>query len=218
MNIIFNGLNMILNQIYSITGDWGITIVVLTVFVRGVLLPMSLKQRINMYKQQLMAKKMEEIKEEHKNNPQRLEKEMQKYYAESAKSMMGCLVTILQLPVLFSLYNVFIKMPVNVGTVIVPWITSLKLPDNYFILPIIYMVVQMLPQIISTAGQIKSVKDLGLLKTNLIMAVVFSIMFLAKAPIAIGIYLITTGLFSALEELGYRLYLRSKRNLGSIGV
>lgn len=208
MNIIFNWLNIVLNHIYGFTGDWGVTIIVLTLIVRGVLLPMSLKQRINMVKQQKLAKRMEEIKEKYKDNKEKLEKELEKYYGESVKGMFGCLVTILQLPVMISLYNVFIRMPVEAGTALIPWVASIGLPDRLFIIPIIYTVVQMLPQIIQVFGQIKSIKDLAPLKTNLIMAVIFSVLFLAKAPIAIGIYLITTGLFSALEEIGYRLYIR----------
>ena len=133
MNIIFNFLSNLLNSIFNFTGDWGFAIVLLTVGVRLVLLPMSFKQKKSMQQQQKLAIKMQEIKEKYKDNKDKLEEEVKKHSAESAKGMLGCLVTLLQLPILMTMWSVFKKIPVNVGTYLIPWVSSIKISDSYFI-------------------------------------------------------------------------------------
>lgn len=129
---------------------------------------------------------------------------------QNTKNMFGCLVTLLQLPVISSLFIVFNKMPVQVGTVIVPWITNLKMPDNYFVIPIIYTLVSLSPSFISYIPFLKLVKEVQVQKIDLIITSIVSLLITFKAPITIGVYLITTGLYSLLEEIIYRLYMKSK--------
>ncbi|MBC2582273.1 YidC/Oxa1 family membrane protein insertase [Clostridium sp. DJ247] len=210
MNIILNILNTALSYLFSITGDYGISIILLTVLVRVILLPMSLKQKNSIQQQQVLSKKIEELKIKYKDNKEKFDSEIQKYYQQSAKSMFGCLVTLIQLPIISSLFIVFNKMPVHVGTIIVPWITNLKMPDNYFIIPIIYTLISLSPSFISHIPFLKIVKEVQVQKITLILTSIVSLLITFKAPIAIGIYLITTGLFSLFEEIIYRLYMKNK--------
>ena len=209
MNIIFNGLNWLLNYIFILTGDLGITIILLTILVRILLLPIDIKQKKGVLKQQELSKKMEAIKEKYKNNKVKLEEELQKHYKESAKAMLGCAVTFLQIPVIFSLYSVVIKLPINVGTVIIPWVASVKMADSYFIIPTIYAAASMLPNLINTIPYLRMAGQIKVSKTNIIITTIFSLLITVKAPIAIGIYFITTSLFSFIEEIAFRLYIRN---------
>jgi membrane protein insertase Oxa1/YidC/SpoIIIJ len=79
MNIIFNGLNTLLSHIFSLTGDWGIAIIFMTVIVRAFISPMSIKQKISMQEQQENVKIMQSIQEKYKNDKKKLESEMKKY-------------------------------------------------------------------------------------------------------------------------------------------
>ncbi|MCM8709445.1 membrane protein insertase YidC [Clostridium sp. SYSU_GA19001] len=139
MNIIFNLLNNLLHRLFNFTGDWGISIILLTVLVRIILLPISIKQKISMAQQQTLSKKIAELKEKYKNDKLKLESKVEEYYSQSAKSMLGCFVGLLQLPIISSLYFVIIRMPVEVGTIIIPWLDSIKMPDKYFIIPLLYV-------------------------------------------------------------------------------
>lgn len=210
MNIILNIFNTALSYLYSITGDYGISIILLTALVRVILLPMSLKQRKSIQQQQVLSKKIEELKIKYKDNKYKFEQEMQKHYQQSAKSMLGCLVTLMQLPIISSLFIVFNKMPVQVGTVIIPWVASIKMSDKYFIIPIIYTLVSLSPNLIAYIPLFKTVNAVKVEKVNLIITSIFSLLITVKAPIAIGIYFITTALFSLFEEIGYRLYMKNK--------
>jgi YidC/Oxa1 family membrane protein insertase len=209
MNIIFNFLNDLLNSIFNFTGDWGFAIVLLTIGVRIILLPMSFKQKKSMQEQQKLAIKMQVIKEKYKDNKDKLEEEVKKHSVESAKGMIGCLVTLLQAPILMTLWSVIKKMPENVGSSLVPWMSSITVSDSYFIIPLIYMFVSLTPSLLSYVAFFKIEGQAKISKGN-ITVMAFIGLFVAKAaPIALGIYLITAGIFSFLEELAFRIYMRN---------
>lgn len=209
MNIIFDFLSNLLNSIFNFTGDWGLSIVLLTIAVRILILPMSIKQKKSMQQQQKLATKMQEFKEKYKDNKEKLNEEVKKQSAESAKSMLGCFVTLLQLPILMTLWSVINKMPVDAGTSLIPWVTSIKMPDRYFIIPLIYMIVSLTPSLLSYVPFLKIEGQATISKYNVIMMATISLFVAKAAPIAIGIYLITTSMFNFLEELVFRIHMRN---------
>ncbi|WP_125153511.1 YidC/Oxa1 family membrane protein insertase [Clostridium rectalis] len=210
MNIITSELTRLLNYIFTLTGDLGIAIILLTILVRLLILPITLKQKISLRQQQLLSKKIEELKSKYKNNKRKFEIEVQKYYRQSAKSMLGCFVGLLQLPIISSLYFVIIRMPVEVGTIIIPWVTNIKMPDKYFIIPIIFLLISLSPNLLSCIKYLKIADQAKLQKSNLIFMSIFNILITIKAPVALGIYLITSSTFSLFEEIAYRLYVKNK--------
>lgn len=209
MNIIFNFLSSLLNSIFNFTGDWGLAIVLLTLGVRLVLSPMSFKQKKSMHQQQKFAVKMQEIKEKYKDNKDKLEVEVNKQSAKSVKGMMGCLVTLLQLPVIMTLWSVFNKIPVSASTYLIPWVSSIKVSDSYFIVPLIYVFVSVTPSLLSYITLLKIEGQATISKSNIIIMAVAGLFIAKAAPIAVGIYLITTSVFNFLEELVFRIYIRN---------
>lgn len=209
MNIIFNFLSSLLNSIFNFTGDWGLAIVLLTVSVRLVLSPMSFKQKKSMQQQQKFAKEMQELKEKYKNNKDKLEVELKKQSVQSAKSMMGCIVTLLQLPILMTMWSVFNKIPVSVGTYLIPWVSSIKFSDSYYIVPLIYVIVSLAPSLLSYVTLLKIEGQATISKSNIMIMAVIGVFVAKAAPIAVGIYLITTSVFNFLEELVFRIYMRN---------
>lgn len=211
MNIIYNGLNQMLYFLFNSTGDWGISIILLTIVVKLILMPMSIKQKISIEDQQDISKKLDEIKEKYKNNESKLEEETQKFYAESAKGMFGCLVTLLQIPIIIVLYQVITKIPYEARTILIPWISSIKTPDKFFIIPITYALVSCIPTLIPYIPYFKAAYRVKTVKTNIITTIIISLAIIIKAPIGIGMYFITTSLFSTFEELSFRFYLKNKK-------
>ncbi len=213
MNIIFNFLSGLLNSIFNFTGDWGLAIVLLTVSVRVILSPLSFKQKKAMQQQQKFTIKMQEIKEKYKDNKDKLDEEVKKYSAESAKGMLGCLVTLLQAPILMTMWSVIKKMPVNVETVLVPWVSSISVPDSHYIIPLIYMLASLTPSLLSYVAFLKIEGQATASKGNITMIALVSLFFAKAAPIALGIYLITTSMFSFLEELAFRVYIKNVKTV-----
>ncbi|WP_017210319.1 membrane protein insertase YidC [Clostridium beijerinckii] len=210
MNIISNLLNVSLNYFFNITGDLGIAIILLTILVKLILMPISFKQKLSMYSQQEFSKGLEEIKEKYKNNKEKLEIETQKYFKQNAKGMIGILSSLLQIPIVFNLYRVILNMPMQVGTALIPWVVSLKMSDSLFIVPAIYAVSMLSPNILPYIPFLRLKAQAKLSKANIIITTLISGLVTFKAPIALGIYFITTSLFSFVEEVAFRLYAKRR--------
>lgn len=208
MDIISDLLNSSLNYFFNITGDLGIAIIVLTILVRLLLMPLSFKQKLSMQAQLKLSKGLEEIKEKYKKNKEKLDMETKKYYEKNAKGMFGCLISLLQIPVIFTLYNVILNMPMQVGTVLLPWVVSLKMTDNLFIVPMVYAISMLSPNILPYIPFLKITTQAKLSKTNVVITTVMSALITFKAPVALGIYFITSSLFSFIEEVIFRLYIK----------
>jgi YidC/Oxa1 family membrane protein insertase len=104
----FQGLIfMALLYLKGITGDWGMAIILLTVAIRIVLLPLTVKQTKSMVELQRIQPKIKELNEKHKDDKEKLQEETLKFYQENKVNPFGgCLPLILQMPVLFALYGV----------------------------------------------------------------------------------------------------------------
>lgn len=210
MNIISDGLNYLLNYIFSFTGDWGLAIVLLTLLVKVLLLPITLKQKASIENQQDLSEKINELKIKYKNDKNKLEQEIQNQYKENAQNMWGCFISILQIPIISALYFVIMRMPVEASTMIVPWVSTIKITDKYFIIPMIYVFISLCPSFLSYTSYFGTLKRAKVTKNNMVIMSLFSLIVTVKAPIAIGLYFITTGLFSFIEEVGYRIYMKNK--------
>jgi YidC/Oxa1 family membrane protein insertase len=85
---------------------WGMSIVGLTVIVRLVLLPLTLKQIRSMNAMRALQPQMKEIQEKYKDDRQRMNQEMMKFYRENkVNPLASCLPLVLQLPVFIALFQ-----------------------------------------------------------------------------------------------------------------
>ena len=86
---------------------WGLSIVLLTVFVRLLLFPLFVKQIKSQRRMQELAPKIKELQKVHKGDRETLNTEMMKLYKDNnANPISGCLPLLLQLPVFFALFSV----------------------------------------------------------------------------------------------------------------
>jgi YidC/Oxa1 family membrane protein insertase len=89
----------------SLGFGWGFSIVALTVVVRAALIPLTLKQFKSMQSMQRLAPEMKALQAKYKDDKQRLNEEMMKFYKENQVNPFGsCLPLVLQMPVFLSLF------------------------------------------------------------------------------------------------------------------
>src|ERR1700759_3668895 len=89
----------------SIGIPWGWAIVLLTICVRAILVPLTVRQIRSMARMQAFAPQMKEIQAKYKEDKQRQQEEMMKFYRENnINPLASCLPLVLQLPVFISLY------------------------------------------------------------------------------------------------------------------
>jgi YidC/Oxa1 family membrane protein insertase len=90
--------------------SWGFSIIALTIVVRAVLVPLTLKQFKSMQALQRLAPEIKALQEKYKDDKQRLNQEMMKFYQENKVNPFGsCLPLVMQLPVFFSLFYMLRK-------------------------------------------------------------------------------------------------------------
>jgi YidC/Oxa1 family membrane protein insertase len=90
---------------HVVSGSWGLAIVGLTVLIRAILVPLTYKQLKSMQEMQRHAPELAAIKEKYKEDKQRQQQEMMKFYQENKiNPLASCLPLLLQLPVFVSLF------------------------------------------------------------------------------------------------------------------
>jgi len=105
-------LGIILNFIYENLSfeNYGFAIIIFTIFVKLLLLPLTVKQLKSSAKMQELQPLIQEVQRKYKNDKEKLNEEMMKVYTENKYNpASGCLPTFLQLPILFSLIYVIGK-------------------------------------------------------------------------------------------------------------
>lgn len=157
-----------------------------------------------------MAEELEELKEKYKNNSKELEEQMKIHATKNMKSMLGCFAILLQMPILFSLYNTFLNLPRNFSSLIVPWISNLSMSDDLYIIPCIYSLTMLAPSLINYIPYFKNTSKVVFNKQMAIMTTIMSFVLTARTPVALGIYFITSSFYSFIEDICFRIYLKSK--------
>ena len=109
---LLNGIGSVLAWLYDVVGNFGIAIIILTILFRIVLLPIGIKQIKSMQLMQALQPKIKEIQKKYKGNRQKASDETMKLYQEyGANPLSGCLITLLQFPILIAMYSV-IRAPI----------------------------------------------------------------------------------------------------------
>jgi YidC/Oxa1 family membrane protein insertase len=86
--------------------SWGTSIIALTITVRALLIPLTYRQIKGMRALQALQPKIKEIQEKYKNDRQRMQQEMMRFYQENkVNPLASCLPLILQLPIFFALFR-----------------------------------------------------------------------------------------------------------------
>ena len=106
-NNLIDGMGSILAFLYSVIPNYGFAIIGLTVLVRLALFPLTAKQARSMQKMQLVQPEIKRLQAQYKNDRQKLNEEIMKFYKENKiNPMAGCLPLVLQMPIFFALFRV----------------------------------------------------------------------------------------------------------------
>lgn len=105
MDIIARAMGWILRSLYDATFNYGLAIILFTVFIKLLLIPLSLKQQRTMKKTQEIQPILLKMQEKYKDNQQKLAEEMQKLYqSKQVNPFSGCLLLLIQLPIIYAMF------------------------------------------------------------------------------------------------------------------
>ena len=127
-----------LNWINSFVGNWGWSIIILTIVIKAAFFRLSAASYRSMAKMRKVAPKMQTIKERFGDDRQKMSQEMMKLYkTEKVNPMGGCLPILVQMPVFIALYWVLLESVEIRHAPFILWLNDLSVKDPYFILPLL---------------------------------------------------------------------------------
>ena len=100
------GMGYLMKFLYGFIGNYGITIIVLTVLIRAALIPLYAKQQKSMARMNELQPKINEIQQRYANDKDKMNEKLQEVYSEAGQSpLSGCLPLAIQFPIIMGLYS-----------------------------------------------------------------------------------------------------------------
>lgn len=193
---------------------WWIAIALLTIVIRTLLFPLTVKQVKSMRAMQELRPRLQEIQEKHKGDRQKLQEEQMKLYQESGVNPLGgCLPLLVQMPVFIGIFYVIREFGGTQGMIGVPdtegtvesfatggalWFTNLSQPDQLFLLPIISAVTMVASMEITNKSM--EPQQRWIMRIVPVVFVFFTIFF----PAGLLVYIVTNNIVTALQN--YLIY------------
>jgi YidC/Oxa1 family membrane protein insertase len=181
--------------IYDFTKNYGVAIIILTIVVKLLTYPLTIKSMASMKKMQAIQPKLMELRAKFKNEPQKLNAAMMELYRKhGVNPMSGCLPMIIQIPIFFALYKALLVSVELKGSPFIFWITDLSAKDPYYITPIIMGITMFIQQKMTP-----STMDPMQQKLFLFMPIIFTFLFL-NFPSGLVIYWLTNNILSIAQQ------------------
>jgi YidC/Oxa1 family membrane protein insertase len=160
-----NILHFVLEALHSLTdmagvGSYGLSIILLTVIIKMILYPLTVKQVKSMKAMQELSPKMKKIQEKYKDNPQVMQQKVGALYKEAGVNpLAGCLPLVIQMPILmgmyYALYNLTYPSPEAAQFL---WLPSMSESDPLYILPVLSAFTTFLQQKMTTTEMNQQMK------------------------------------------------------------
>ncbi|MBI5361075.1 MAG: membrane protein insertase YidC [Planctomycetes bacterium] len=203
----------IMKAFFWLSGNYGVSIILLTLIVKVCMFPLTKKQYTAQYRMQDLSPKIKALKEKYKNDPKKAQVETFKIFKEhGVNPISGCLPLLMQLPIFIGLYQ---ALYVSIDLRLAPftmWITDLAQPDLFtelsFSIPILGTnKLHLLPLIMTVSWFIQSFlqprspdpEQAMQQKIFMFMPILFGFMFYSM-PAGLVLYWLANTLFSIVEQ------------------
>jgi len=128
-----------LKILHNLLGNWGWSILLMTLIIKGVFYPLNRTSAHSMAKMKLLGPRIEHLRSIHKEDAMRMQQEiMNLYKQEKVNPAGGCLPVLVQIPIFIALYWVLLSAVELRHAPWVGWIHDLSAADPYFVLPVLY--------------------------------------------------------------------------------
>jgi len=196
----------LLKEITKVVGNYGIAIIIITILMRIIVFPLTVKQEKSMKKMRELQPEMDKIKEKYKDNPQEYQKRILEFQKENdINPLGGCWPILIQLPVFVALYYAFSGKTIpNDATFL--WF-NLKQPDKLFmmgnfafnLLPILNTGVTYLQQKIMS-GATKGQEGNNQLQSMMYTMPLMMLFLFYRMPSGVTLYYLVSGVLSLAQQ------------------
>ena len=195
LTILAKPIFWLLDNIHSYVGNWGWSIILLTILIKLVFFPLSAASYKSMARMKEVQPRLLTMREQYKGEPQKLNQAMMEMYRkEKINPLGGCLPVVIQIPVFIALYWVLLSSVEMRGAPWILWIHDLSVPDPYYILPVV-MAASMFVQTKLNPTPPDPIQA----KVMMYMPIVFSVMFFFF-PAGLVLYWVVNNLLSIAQQ------------------
>lgn len=188
-------LFLLMSYIHSIVGNWGWSIVLVTMCIKLLFFQLSAKSYRSMANMRNLQPKIEALRKRHGDDKAKLSQAtMELYRKEKVNPFGGCLPIIVQIPVFIALYWVLLESVQLRQAPWILWIHDLSIADPYYILPVVMGLTMLLQQKLSPASP-----DPDQAKMMMMLPVVFTFLF-ASFPAGLVLYWTVNNGLSILQQ------------------
>lgn len=185
----------LLKQVNTIIGNWGWSIIVVTIVIKLLFYKPSEKSYHSMAAMKSVGPKIQALKERYAHDKQRLNQEiMELYRKEKISPLSGCLPMLIQIPFFIALYYVLMGAVELRQAPFMFWIHDLAAKDPFYVLPILMGLSMLLQQKLTPSSP-----DPAQARIMMIMPVVFTVFFLTF-PSGLVLYWLVNNLLSILQQ------------------
>lgn len=188
-------LYLVLEWLHHWVGNWGWSIILLTLLIKLVFYPLSAASYKSMAQMRKMQPRLTALKERHADDRARLNQAMMELYrTEKINPLGGCLPIVIQIPVFIALYKVLLESVELRQAPFIGWIGDLSIPDPHFVLPIVMGITMVIQQFLTPS-------PLDPLQKKIMMAlpVLFTTFFLFF-PAGLVLYWVVNNVLSITQQ------------------
>jgi YidC/Oxa1 family membrane protein insertase len=185
----------LMEKIHQVVGNWGWSIVIVTVIIKILFYQLSAKSYRSMSMMKKLQPKIEKLKERYGDDKQKLtQATLELYREEKVNPMSGCLPILVQIPVFIALYWVLVESVQLRQAPFIFWIHDLSQHDPYYILPVLMGISMFIQQKLNPAPA-----DPVQAKVMMLMPVIFTVLF-ANFPAGLMLYWFVNNTLSFLQQ------------------
>jgi len=185
----------LLEKIHGLVGNWGWSIIFLTILIKLAFFKLSETSYKSMANMRKLAPRLQALKERYGDDKQKLNQAMMDMYKkEKVNPLGGCLPVLVQIPVFISLYWVLLESVEMRQAPFMLWIQNLSAPDPYYILPLIMGATMLIQQKLNPAPM-----DPMQAKVMMVLPVVFTVFF-AFFPSGLVLYWVVNNTLSIAQQ------------------
>ncbi|MBE1162107.1 membrane protein insertase YidC [Dyella acidiphila] len=197
LKIFAEPLHWVLAQLDKLTGNWGVSIILLVLLINIVTFKFTNAQFESAAKMRKLKPRMDALKERYGDDRQKTQQAMMELYKkEKVNPAAGCLPLVITIPIFYGLYYVLRDSVELRQAPFFGWIHDLSAADPFFVLPVLYTVVMLVQQWMmpTTAGM-----DPAQQKMMKFMPLMFAVIFLFF-PSGLVLYYVVNGLCRLLQQ------------------
>jgi YidC/Oxa1 family membrane protein insertase len=192
----------VLNFTNTVTGNYGLDIIILAILLKILFTPLTHKSQKSMKEMQKLQPEVKRLQQKYKDDKQALNREiMELYKRRKVNPFGGCLPLLLQMPVFFALYRAFLSAIELRHSPFILWIRDLADKDPTYITPLLMGATMYFQQKMTSVSA-----DPTQMKMMSLMPIFFTFIFLSF-PSGLVLYWLVTNILA----IGHQLYINRKQ-------